>query len=130
MNEKEFNRDEYISECYATPAHNVCRPHKHAELIKAWADGAEIEAFDSCIDSWIKASSPSWGNQIEYRIKPRITQINTQLHPLSVAEINEIIIDQFLTSEYKGSYTVTGNDLIHFAYCILKKAILRKAQEQ
>jgi hypothetical protein len=46
------------------------KPHKHAELIKAWADGAEIEAFDSCIDSWTKASSPSWGNQIEYRIKP------------------------------------------------------------
>jgi hypothetical protein len=46
------------------------KPHKHAEFIKAWADGAEIEAFDSCIDSWTKASSPSWGNQIEYRIKP------------------------------------------------------------
>ena len=46
------------------------KPHKHAELIKAWADGAEIEAFDSCIDEWVKASSPSWGNQIEYRIKP------------------------------------------------------------
>jgi hypothetical protein len=48
----------------------VNKPHKHAELIKAWADGAEIEAFDSCIDEWVKASSPSWQNQIEYRIKP------------------------------------------------------------
>jgi hypothetical protein len=48
------------------------KPHKHAELIKAWADGAEIEAFDSCIDEWVKASSPSWGNQIEYRIKPEL----------------------------------------------------------
>ena len=46
------------------------KPHKHAELIKAWADGAEIEAFDSCTDQWIRASSPSWQNQIEYRIKP------------------------------------------------------------
>jgi hypothetical protein len=46
------------------------KPHKHAELIKAWADGAEIEAFDSCIDEWVKASSPSWFHQIEYRIKP------------------------------------------------------------
>ena len=58
------------------------------------------------------------------------TQLDTQLHLLSVAEINQIIIDQFLTPEYKGSYTVTDNDLIHFAYCILKKAILRKAQEK
>jgi hypothetical protein len=46
------------------------KPHKHAELIKAWADGAEIEAFDSCTDQWIRASSPSWQNQIKYRIKP------------------------------------------------------------
>ncbi len=24
----------------------MTKPHKHAELIKAWADGAEIEWFD------------------------------------------------------------------------------------
>ena len=66
---KEFDRDEYISECYATPAHNVRRPHKHAELIKAWADGAEIEyEYDG---EWIICfSNPAWQTNVEYRIKP------------------------------------------------------------
>jgi len=29
-------------------------PHKHAELIKAWADGAEIEFFDPFRDQFVK----------------------------------------------------------------------------
>ena len=44
-------------------------PHKHAELIKAWADGTEIELLQSP-DSWTKASNPGWYEDSEYRIKP------------------------------------------------------------
>lgn len=48
------------------------KPHKHAELIKAWADGAEIEFFSKMHNEWqqISVSSPSWFIDIEYRIKP------------------------------------------------------------
>jgi hypothetical protein len=71
MNEKEFNRDEYISECYATPAHNVRRPHKHAELIKAWANGAVIQQYKPHLDEWHDTSPyPVWDERVEYRIKP------------------------------------------------------------
>ena len=43
------------------------KPHKHADLIKAWADGAIIEGF---IDGmWIEAR-PTWNENAEYRIKP------------------------------------------------------------
>lgn len=41
---------------------------KHAELIKAWADGAQIQTLDS--DKWIDVDRPSWGEGITYRIKP------------------------------------------------------------
>lgn len=45
------------------------KPHKHADLIKAWADGAEIEAFtDESI--WVSIRNPSWYDHIKYRIKP------------------------------------------------------------
>lgn len=44
------------------------KPHKHAELIKAWADGAEIEVLDKGI--WYWASSPQWYPEWQYRIKP------------------------------------------------------------
>lgn len=44
-------------------------PHKHAELIKAWADGAEIEAYQGG-GSWKCVSSPAWNMGTTYRIKP------------------------------------------------------------
>ena len=53
------------------------KPHKHAELIKAWADGAEIEYRDCCSNIQVNAWSPlppqgDWDEHpdFEYRIKP------------------------------------------------------------
>ena len=45
------------------------QPHKHAELIKAWADGAEIE-INNPFRGWVLAPNPSWHEENEYRIKP------------------------------------------------------------
>ena len=47
--------------------------HKHAELIKAWADGAEIEYKRPFDLSWGSIESPSWSENVEYRIKPAHT---------------------------------------------------------
>jgi len=44
-------------------------PHKHAALIKAWADGAEIE-FKHGEGCWTTVFDPSWTDVSEYRIKP------------------------------------------------------------
>jgi len=56
------------------------KPHKHAELIKAWADGAVIqrkiirtgENIDEPIISysWLTENMPMWSIHEEYRIKP------------------------------------------------------------
>jgi hypothetical protein len=47
--------------------------HVHAELIKAWADGAEIEFLNtfSTEPSWKEASHPCWTLDTKYRVKPR-----------------------------------------------------------
>jgi hypothetical protein len=45
-------------------------PHKHAEVIKAWADGIPVE---TCIGGdWTQVINPCpyWSTQYEYRIKP------------------------------------------------------------
>jgi hypothetical protein len=42
--------------------------HKHAELIKAWADGAEIQ-YKQIGGEWI-TEEPLWCEEYEYRIKP------------------------------------------------------------
>jgi hypothetical protein len=45
--------------------------HKHAELIKAWADGAQIQWNDPNYDEpWSDIQVPSWCENFEYRIKP------------------------------------------------------------
>ena len=47
------------------------KPHKHAELIKAWADGAEIQirgngnSWHDCIDGLL-----TFSKDYQYRIKP------------------------------------------------------------
>jgi hypothetical protein len=46
------------------------QPHKHAELIKAWADGAEIEVFDYRSSVWAVTTNPTWNSELWYRIKP------------------------------------------------------------
>ena len=48
------------------------KPHKHAELIKAWADGAKIERLDNY--TWIDDIEPIWYLNWEYRIKPEPKQ--------------------------------------------------------
>jgi len=41
--------------------------HKHAELIKKWADGAQIQRKQG--EFWFDSYSPTWDNEFEYRIK-------------------------------------------------------------
>ena len=45
--------------------------HKHSELIKAWADGAQIQWRDPKDDErWSDIKIPNWLEDCEYRIKP------------------------------------------------------------
>ena len=45
------------------------KAHKHSKLIKAWADGAVIEA--QVIDGkWTHIPHPSWDENQKYRIRP------------------------------------------------------------
>ena len=46
----------------------VVAPRKHAELIKKWADGAEIQGFHQGF--WIDTQFPVWSERGEYRVKP------------------------------------------------------------
>lgn len=55
------------------PMQQTKQPRKHAELIKAWADGAEIQ-FKTGGDwlSFEEIEVPSWLDNFEYRIKPEV----------------------------------------------------------
>jgi len=46
------------------------KPHVHAALIKQWADGVEIEYFDTYKKCWIPTVlGPAWDPGMRYRIK-------------------------------------------------------------
>ena len=45
-------------------------PHKHAEVIKAWADGYEIQYRNKPDRPWETLKSPSFVTEYEYRKKP------------------------------------------------------------
>ena len=48
------------------------KPHRHAELIKAWADGAQIEYL--CGGQWYEVFTPSWEYD-GYRVKPKPDEV-------------------------------------------------------
>jgi len=46
------------------------KPHIHAEVIKAWADGAKIEFLELMSGHWFYTSNPDWHIEQQYRVKP------------------------------------------------------------
>lgn len=47
-------------------------PHKHAAIIKAWADGEQIQYLNATRGGgqWQDIKTPSWCLDVEYRVKP------------------------------------------------------------
>lgn len=44
--------------------------HVHAELIKAWADGAKVEIYNRLDGDWRPICHPAWSEKSKYRIAP------------------------------------------------------------
>jgi hypothetical protein len=45
--------------------------HVYCDLIKAWADGAEIQYSELSINEWRDIKNPNWNIDVEFRIKPK-----------------------------------------------------------
>lgn len=52
----------------------MSQPHKHRDVIIAWANGAQIQFFD--VDEWIDCheDGPRWHEEKQYRVKPKIVK--------------------------------------------------------
>jgi hypothetical protein len=48
------------------------KPHKHADVIKAWADGHPVQVFFDLENRWLDLDEPHphWNPMEQYRIKP------------------------------------------------------------
>jgi hypothetical protein len=49
-------------------------PQIHADMIKAWADGYDIEAFNPERQQWVLCPVPGWFADIEYRARPGVLE--------------------------------------------------------
>lgn len=51
-------------------------PHKHAELIKKWADGAIIQYKGGTSEVWTDCGDnhPYWSRDVNYRVKPNLVK--------------------------------------------------------
>ena len=58
-------------------------PRMHAELIKAWADGAKIQYYDHIGNRWVDWEFPSWRPSMTYRVKPKTKKYRVALFTVS-----------------------------------------------
>ncbi len=47
---------------------NIPQRRAHADLIIAWAEGAKIQVYNKCDDTWHNLGNPSWDPDHRYRI--------------------------------------------------------------
>lgn len=82
--------------------------HKHADLIHAWADGAQIQHHHG-EDRWDDISTPRWLENHNYRIKP---MPKPDIVKRFYLESNPLVGHRF-------SEAYTDNDLINKHSCIM-----------
>lgn len=60
------------------------KPHKHCEVIKAWADGAEIQVKDPALNRWSPLTEhPCWYEDMQYRVKPKTILYRVAIYKLT-----------------------------------------------
>ena len=90
-------------------------PHKHAAVIKEWADGAKIE-FRQLQCEWrdLIVKNPAWHEDTEYRVKPEPKpDVVTYAHVVGVCEYRrpQVICSSSnnWNADSKPSYTRLAN---------------------
>jgi hypothetical protein len=63
------------------------KPHRHAECIKAWADGAQIQVYLNSAGGWTDDTEPDWYPDYRYRIKPQPVITKAYMHYDHIEEL-------------------------------------------
>lgn len=110
-------------------------PHKHADIIHAWADGAKIQYLAQDGLTWIDTDRPGWCERDTYRIKPSVeipegfTPFDGGECPVDPSCIVEILLRNGKTNKnnfgysadlFRWNHTGVENDII--AYKVIKNA--------
>jgi len=69
-------------------------PHIHADMIKAWADGYTVEAYNPERDAWIVCPEPGWFADIEYRVRPGEIEQKRPEYAEYVVRVDQDLFDE------------------------------------
>ena len=58
-----------------SPEQPTPTPHKYSDVIKAWADGYEVQCYNTFIQDWIDMNTPIFTCEYEWRVKPNQDRI-------------------------------------------------------
>jgi hypothetical protein len=90
---------------------SMMKKHKHADLIKTWADGSQIQYWSTEHDGWVDIDSPCWCDDTDYRIKPKPSYIKLiDLDRVGLNGINVLytpdkkLCAKILDIEFKSGY--------------------------
>ena len=83
--------------------------HKHAEVIKAWADGEEVE-YRTFQGDWtlLDIPSPTWSYR-EYRVKTKNIVLERCLH---ISELGYLLANAFDTANCRMTFDPITRQLI------------------
>lgn len=103
---------------------NKHKKHPRAELIKAWADGEQIQ-YQSHEDLWVDCDTmPNWDSDSEYRIKPEELEEDKQWKPKEGEEYYYIHLDAYgrvLPRAYLWTGCDSDNRFWEFGNCFRSK---------
>lgn len=80
-------------------------PHKHAELIKAWADGAQIQ-HKNIYNNWVDID-PLWLDEVDYRIKPEPKPDIVYIHSHKKFGVG-VIRSKYIMDTQRIKWTIDG----------------------
>ena len=83
------------------------KPHKHAEVIKAWADGHEIQyrMQGTARTEWIDSDTPTWNETKEYRVKPTAPTMHPRFGWLDNSEHVRLLPVEMTDQARREDYT-------------------------
>jgi len=88
------------------------KKHVHCELIKAWADGAQIQYKGPNDSDWRDAEKPIWLENCEYRLKPK-PPVTTYRWALSGRVTGDYITESWYSrEEIEALVGITGSTII------------------
>jgi hypothetical protein len=94
------------------------KPHKHAELIKAWADGEKIQYRKPNEQAWKDSDTPAWVEDYEYRVKPCLVE--------PVYPVTQMNMGNMCSAYFNGGNVITPADEL-LAFKRIANAALRHA---